>query len=571
MLGHRLAWLPLLLLLTYAAATSSTAKPHVLLVVVDDWGYANVGFHRPEGSAGEWQTPKIDELVAQGIELEQFYVHSFCTPTRSSLQTGRLPVRVQMTLDGPCNHGNGIPANMTGLATQLKAAGYASALVGKWDAGMRTPQHTPRGRGYGKALSYFSHGNWMWSQAEWLGSYDPGTAPHGAMPAPDHPPPCTRDTLPGWNANPKGCAIDLWEDDGPAYRLNGTENEELIFREYMRDIVQTRDKTTPLFLTYTPKLVHYPLQAPVEYQARFAKIADFNPHRQMYAAMTAFLDDCIGNVTGFFKTERMWESTLMIAFSDNGGYADADQPCSDNSEHGRFCLMGQSGASNWPLRGSKGTWFQGGVRVNAFISGGFLPAQLRGTSNTGLISVADVYSTLIGLAGASVVDPLSDNADPPVPPVESLDMWPFLTRQVESSPRTHLQLYAGGLILSYNGSLFKLLTGSQSGASWTTQVYPNQSTPGHEVRNARLNCSNGCVFDLIEDPRETTDLATTNQALLAHMLFELAARPASSVPPFKGVWERQNSSADYGRGNDPTCMETAFSKYAGFIGPYQDL
>jgi arylsulfatase B len=308
---------PLLQLLAQQAAAAAAPRPHLLVVVVDDWGYANVGFHRPEGSTGEWQTPKIDALVAQGVELRQFYVHSFCTPTRSSLQTGRLPVRVQMSLDGPCSHGNGIPANMTGLAAQLKLAGYTSALVGKWDAGMRTPQHTPRGRGYDRALSYFAHGNWMWSQAEWLGSYNPGTAPHGAMPAPDHPPACTRSTLPGWNANPRGCAIDLWEDNGPAHRLNGTGNEELIFRGYMRQVVQAHDASTPLFLTYTPKLVHYPLQAPPEYQKRFATIADFNPHRQMYAAMSAFLDDCVSNVTGFFKAKGMWENTLMVTFSDN--------------------------------------------------------------------------------------------------------------------------------------------------------------------------------------------------------------------------------------------------------------
>ena len=127
-----------------AAAVTTAKKPHLLLVVVDDWGYSNVGFHRPEGSAGDWQTPKIDALVASGIELEQFYVHSFCTPTRSSLQTGRLPVRVQMSLDGPCSHGNGIPANMTGLAAQLALAGYSCALAGKWVGNLcPCPCYTP--------------------------------------------------------------------------------------------------------------------------------------------------------------------------------------------------------------------------------------------------------------------------------------------------------------------------------------------------------------------------------------------------------------------------------------------
>ena len=88
-------------------------RPHILLVVVDDWGYSNVGFHRgspaTDPGAHEWQTPNIDSLAASGIRLERHYVHAFCSPTRSALQTGRLPIHVQLTLANPCNHANGIP------------------------------------------------------------------------------------------------------------------------------------------------------------------------------------------------------------------------------------------------------------------------------------------------------------------------------------------------------------------------------------------------------------------------------------------------------------------------------
>ena len=82
-------------------------------------------------------------------------------------------------------------------------AGYATHHVGKWDAGMATPTHTPRGRGYDSSLNYFGHGNWAWSEGEWGGSTDH----QQAMPTPGF--------------------ADLWDTDGPARSLRGTGHEEL--------------------------------------------------------------------------------------------------------------------------------------------------------------------------------------------------------------------------------------------------------------------------------------------------------------------------------------------------------
>jgi arylsulfatase I/J len=302
-----------LLAVNFLSGVVAQKTPNVLLVIVDDWGWRNVGFHRVnETGDDDWQTPHIDALVANGVELTNHYVHSFCTPTRSALQTGRLPVRVQLTLAGPCSHGNGIPTNMTAIGTKMKQGGYSTHFVGKWDAGCRTPAHTPHGRGYDTSLSYFGHGNWMWDQAEWLGSYYDKPANYSK-------PGCTRTTKPGWNANPVGCAIDLWDTEGPANTLNGTDNEEFIFMDRIHDILKSHTKTKmalsltatpvttppPLFLVYCPKLVHYPLEAPLSYQQRFSHITD-SPTRKMYAAMSSFLDDQIGNVTSAFKEHGLW-------------------------------------------------------------------------------------------------------------------------------------------------------------------------------------------------------------------------------------------------------------------------
>ena len=134
-------------------------------------GWGNVGWHR-EPAFAETQTPILDGLVKDGIELNRFYVFHACSPTRSALQTGRLPIHVNVINADPTIYnassasgtGAGIPRNMTGMAEKLKSAGYHTVMAGKWDAGMATPTHTPHGRGYDSGLCYFHHANTYWTQ-----------------------------------------------------------------------------------------------------------------------------------------------------------------------------------------------------------------------------------------------------------------------------------------------------------------------------------------------------------------------------------------------------------------------
>jgi hypothetical protein len=101
-------------------------------------GYADVGFNR-EVPDREVVSPNLDGLVASGVHLTRHYVHQYCTPTRTSVQSGRLPVHVSTGLGSPCNDNTGISQNMTGFAERLQEAGYTTAFAGKWDAGMVTP------------------------------------------------------------------------------------------------------------------------------------------------------------------------------------------------------------------------------------------------------------------------------------------------------------------------------------------------------------------------------------------------------------------------------------------------
>ena len=165
----------------------------------------------------------------------------------------------------------------------------------------------------------------------------------------------------------------------------------------MLAIVHAHDPAHPLLLFYTPHVAHMPLQVPARYLDRFIPLANgsdervcggfkfpckppnpfvVNPThpgvfscRAQYHASVTLLDDVIGEVTQALKRKNMWENTLMIFSSDNGG------PININS----------NAANNFPLRGGKFGSLEGGIRSAAFVSGGFLPASARGTQCHGMV------------------------------------------------------------------------------------------------------------------------------------------------------------------------------------------
>jgi arylsulfatase B len=121
-----------------AAGAAAAPRPHIVYALIDDFGWANAGWHRASPDP-ETVTPNLDALVAEGVELNRFYGHKFCGPSRAALQSGRLPIHVTV-LDNPLPSVNpkdpvggfqGIPRNMTGIATKLKGAGYATHFAGK--------------------------------------------------------------------------------------------------------------------------------------------------------------------------------------------------------------------------------------------------------------------------------------------------------------------------------------------------------------------------------------------------------------------------------------------------------
>ena len=167
--------------------------------------------------------------------------------------------------------------------------------------------------------------------------------------------------------------------------------------------------------------------------------------------MVSVLDDQLANITGTMRQLGMWENTLMVFTSDNGGYVhgphgpcnttlpssdgrnEEERPSSDVG-HGTTCFNGEAGPNNWPLRGGKYSGFEGGIRVPAFATGGFLPAEVRGSKLEGLMHIVDWYRTLTqGIAGLDPTDHWAASSG--LPPIDSLDMWPMLSGSNLTSPR----------------------------------------------------------------------------------------------------------------------------------------
>lgn len=415
---------------------------------------------------------------------------------------------------------------------------------------MATPTHTPEGRGFDESLIYFEHKNDYWTQTLQQSACINYTSANPANP--NGPPPI----------------VDLWSNGAPAKTLNGTDYEEYMFRDRVMDIIdRAASSQTPLFLVYTPHVAHCPLMVPKDQLAKFnltedeaachvgnnldntpyifpgSTLADFRC-RSQYSAMVNLLDGVLGNITGLLKDRGLWDSTLMMLSSDNGG------PLGPT----------ESGANNFPLRGGKYSDFEGGIRATAFASGGFLPASVRGSQRDGIISIADWYGTFATLAGVDPSDPVAAAAG--LPPVDSLNVLPYLTGASTSSPRTELPASPQALIQGQ----YKFLQGAIPSATWTGSMYPNVSSVSKQpVDGVTLQCGQtGCLFDVVADPTEHNDLAAQKPAIAQAMRQRLAVLS-------QGFFANNDTGVDdcpHGIGMPCGCYD-AIHKWGGYFGPYQ--
>jgi arylsulfatase A-like enzyme len=261
--------------------------PHLVYLLVDDLGFANVGWNVP-AAVREPITPRIDALHATGATLSRFYTYRFCSPTRSSLMSGRLPYHVNQQNHPPDLPGGGVPVNMTLLPERLAPLGYVSHQVGKWHCGMSSVDRLPVSRGFASSFGYLSG-------------------------AEDH------------YTNKRGAYVDLWRNASAAIGEEGGDYSNYKYTAEALRIIRAHPPEKKLFLYMAYADVHGPIQAPDNYTALYAGIS--NKQRRLCLAMISAVDTSIGWIVDELTAQGMYDSTLILWSSDNGGPSDHGNVC----------------------------------------------------------------------------------------------------------------------------------------------------------------------------------------------------------------------------------------------------
>jgi arylsulfatase I/J len=386
-----------LVLLSFSTVDCKKKQPNVLFILADDLGWRDFSFH-----GSEIPTPTIDSFANGGVKLDNYYVQPVCSPTRTAIMTGKYPMRTGMNhLVVLPNVRTGAPLEEQFLPTWLKAEGYATHAVGKWHLGNWAKEYTPTYRGFDSFLGYYSGEGDYYTQTECT----PTALAGGCLPGQS---PC----------KPVYCGRDFHFNLSPC---NTTGYNAFTFVNRAKDIVANHNPDTPLFMYLTPENAHTPLQAPQSYIDRCSHIS--NATRRTYCGMVLVLDEIVKNVTDAFKAKGIWDDTVFIFSTDNGGEIPQVQY--------RNLPLRWSYSVNYPYRQGKGTFFEGGVKGTAFVYGKGLDDSVRGTSYTGMMHVSDWYRTIVeGIAGAKINKKYAAKLD-------SQDQWDSISND-RQSPRNEI-------------------------------------------------------------------------------------------------------------------------------------
>jgi arylsulfatase A-like enzyme len=416
-----------------SAAQAQGRTPNVIIIVADDLGWADVGVHQ---QSKDVKTPNIDSIAALGVRFSNGYVSGpVCSPTRAALLTGRYQQRFgfEQNPRGPQEENQfGLPLDEVTLPQQLKKAGYVTGMVGKWHLGhlegMRPPQ-----RGFDEFFGFLG-----------------GAHRYVNMEQPD------KDT----NALRRG--------DEPV------GEKEYLTDAFTREAVSfiERHKDKPFFLYLPYNAPHSPMQAPEKYLSRFRQVQD--EKRRAFLAMLSAMDDGIGQVLAKLRDVKLEEDTLVIFFSDNGG------PTYGNS------------SLNTPFRATKGSTFEGGVRVPFMMRWkGRLP---EGKVEDRMIVQFDLFPTILALAGA----------EPPAgKEIDGRDLMPYLAGGKEGAVHEAL-FWRFGPRRGMRAGDFKL--------QWNLPASP-------------------ALYNLADDAGETRDLAEKQSQTVQKLMTQYRAWDAQMTKP----------------------------------------
>lgn len=435
-----------------SAQVTAAERPNVVVIVADDLGWADVGYH-----GGNIDTPSLDRLAEQGVQLNRFYTTPICSPTRAALMTGRDPMRLGVAYGVIMPWDNiGVNPAEHFMPESFGAAGYQTAMVGKWHLGHAQMTYHPNERGF---EHFYGH-----LHTE-VGFYPPFA-----------------------NVGGKDFQVNGVTADDEGY-------ETYLLADEVSRYIRERDTQKPFFI-YMPFIApHTPLDAPAELQEKYKDIdTDLPPARSnqtdstrriskmlmresarpMYAAVVDGMDQAIGQVLNTLDEEGLSDNTIVLFFSDNGGAA-----------------YSYGGADNAPLRGGKGETFEGGIRVVSLMR---WPEKLQGGQIFDqVMTVMDVFPTLADAAG---VDPLNTFE------FDGSSLWPSIS---EGTTHTREDMIMFASEIPIYGS-FKLTAFDNT---WKLVQEMEQDQLSTTVTNY--------LFKIADDPNEYNNLAAEYPDIVVSM------------------------------------------------------
>jgi len=557
-------------MLPVLASIAASRPPHIAFVVADDLGWNDVGFH----GSKQVRTPHIDKLAAEGIVLDRYYVQHECSPSRASFLTGRHVAHTGIQAALVAGHDKdmfgrpyGLPLEFSTMPQLLKAHfNYFTVMVGKWHLGMRSPAYLPTRRGFDRFFGYYTGVMDYWGHFDDEGFGVWGAALHqdgenGGLPQ-------------------------------PLYNTTGQYSSEAMLAkatDYLHEYANASARGTqgpPLFLYFALQSIHSAnnkhLQAPPDALNAYGTIsstfcgpyettlgprgrggcADPAARRRTVAAMVDALDSAVGGLQMALELTGLWNQTLFVFTTDNGGPVDG---------------FNANEASNWPLRGGKANYFEGGVRGIGLVHGAGLTAP-PGSTFAGLMHAVDWAPTLLSAAASSVrahtaaaaggfdlAGALSKAGEPPLLPGDGQDVWTSLSTAANASSRSEVLLasQASGSPLGHHALIVgwhKLLVEdnfypfpASCKDRGTAEFDPRcgwYKPPGDDVAKQEprttVKCpppppptevtdwctaKQPCLFDLEADPCEQHNLANEKPLMLAAMQARLAKYAAQTILP----------------------------------------
>ena len=426
-------------------------RPNILIFVVDDLGYGDVGAYGGGEALGA-PTPHIDRLAREGLKLTSTYAQPSCTPTRAALNTGRLPVRSGLTSPKLLNDNADISSELL-AAKILSDAGYRTALSGKWHLGEKDGSR-PWQVGFDEFTGFLGVANAY--QEEHPSSTDVANDPEllaqlRAMPG-------SRDL---WSATKERGGKSLgqinWSNDATLDQKFATFSEDFIRRSVKSG--------KPFYLSHNFTKVHYFNQPSKAFVGRSAT-------KDVYRDSVMEVDDIVGRLTKLLEDLKIADNTIVFFTSDNGPEEDS---------------YPESGTT--PFRGAKGTTLEGGVRVPGIF---WWPGMIKpGRVSDGLFDMTDMFNTSLAVAGVD-----AGKVVPADRYIDGIDQSAFLLADNGESAREAVFFWNVDLFSGIRWRYYKMATSE-------IQVGSGNVRDTGGLDNAQVMTPlNSWMYNLYLDPKE---------------------------------------------------------------------